>query len=165
MLSLRYKNSNSNSNSFSSNELKSIGSDTGYDDNNPTELFSMLSKLRIKNYNRIMVANINSLRNKFEMLSEIVANNLELLLISESKLDSSFSFATVLIPGFCKPQKLDRSLNGDGVMLFTRENITIKVLSEIPVLEKLELMFVSLSERKKKWFIGCSYNPSKIFIK
>ena len=98
-----------------------------------------------------MVAHINikSLRNKFEMLSEIIANNLDLLLISETKLDSSFSSASFLIPGFSKPRGLDRSSNGGGIMLFTRENITIKVLSEIPVPEKLECLFFSLTEEKE----------------
>ena len=77
---------------------------------------------------------------------------------------SSFSSASFLIPGFSKPVRLDRSSNGGGIKLFTRENITIKVLSEIPVPEKLECMFFGLTVKKKKWFIGCCYNPSKDFI-
>ena len=36
--------------------------------------------------------NINSVRNKFEALTYIVDNNIDLLLISERKLDDSLSF-------------------------------------------------------------------------
>ena len=36
-----------------------------------------------------MLTNINSLRNKFELLTEMVPDEVDLLMISETKLDSS----------------------------------------------------------------------------
>ena len=41
--------------------------------------------------------NINSLRNKFEMLSVIVQNKLEILLISETNVDPSFPLRQFVI--------------------------------------------------------------------
>ena len=44
------------------------------------------------NPNRIIIAhlNINSIRNKFEMLKEVTGNKIDILLISETKLDDTF---------------------------------------------------------------------------
>ena len=74
---------------------------------------------RLNNNNRVMIAhlNINSLRTKFEMLPEIVASKLDILLISETKLDNSFSTAAFFVPGFSKSVRFDRSSNGDGIIL------------------------------------------------
>ena len=51
-----------------------------------------LEQIRQKNSNRLIVAqlNINSIRNKFDSLIEIVKENVDILLISETKIDSSF---------------------------------------------------------------------------
>ena len=51
-----------------------------------------LNKIRKKNSGRIIIdhLNINSLRNKFEMLKEVIRNKIDILLISETKLDHAF---------------------------------------------------------------------------
>ena len=51
-----------------------------------------LNEIRKKNPNRIIIAhlNINSIRNKFEMLKEVIGNKTDILLISETKLDDTF---------------------------------------------------------------------------
>ena len=53
--------------------------------------FEKLKNTRLKNPNRLIIAqlNINSLRNKFDSLVQILHNNLDILLISETKIDSS----------------------------------------------------------------------------
>ena len=47
----------------------------------------------VRNPNRIIIAhlNINSIRNKFKMLKEVTGNKNDILLISEIKLDDTFS--------------------------------------------------------------------------
>ena len=52
-----------------------------------------LTKYREKNINKIVLAtlNINSIRNKFSSLAEIVSNNIDILVIQEIKLDAIFS--------------------------------------------------------------------------
>ena len=47
--------------------------------------------------------NINSIQNKFEALKFIIDNNIDIFLISETKLDDSFSTAQFLIK-FCSLQ-------------------------------------------------------------
>ena len=51
--------------------------------------------------------NINSVRNKFEDLTYIIDNNIDLLLISETKLDDSFPTAQFQMKGFSVPYRYD----------------------------------------------------------
>ena len=50
--------------------------------------------------------NINSIRNKFDALSVIVRNNVDILMISETK--------QFLFHGFIAPYRLDRNSKGGG---------------------------------------------------
>ena len=67
--------------------------------------------------------NINSIRNKFELLSEQVRGNVDVLMISETKIDDSFPIGNFLIHGFSPPYRLDRDSKGGGIMLYIREDI------------------------------------------
>ena len=55
---------------------------------------STIHEIRIKNANRLIIGhlNINSLRNKFEILEELIKdkNKIDIFLMSETKLDNSF---------------------------------------------------------------------------
>ena len=84
-----------------------------------------LNVARSRNPNRILIAhlNINSLRNKFEMLTETITNKVDILLISETKLDSSFPLNKFHIDGFTTPCRPDRNQNGGGIILYIREDI------------------------------------------
>ena len=56
--------------------------------------------------------NINSLRNKFEMLREIVHDKLDILLVSETKVDPLFPSSQFAIEGFSSPLLLDKYFSG-----------------------------------------------------
>ena len=86
-----------------------------------------LKAIQKRNLNRMVVAqlNINSLRNKFDCLIEQVKGNIDILMISETKLDSSFPIDQFLINGYSEPFRIDRKSQGDGIMLYVRGN-TIK---------------------------------------
>ena len=58
-----------------------------------------------KNPNRIIIAhlNINSIRNKFEMLKEVLGNKIVILLKSETKLEDTFPLNQFIIEGFTIP--------------------------------------------------------------
>ena len=77
-----------------------------------------LKASRNRNLNRIVVAhlNINSLRNKFGYLIEQITGNIYILMISETKLDSSFPIGQFLINGYIEPFRIDRNSQGDGIM-------------------------------------------------
>ena len=105
--------------------------------------------------------NINSVRNKFGFLCSEISQNLDILLLSETKLDSLFPTGQFLMNGFRKPYRLDRCSNGGGLLLFIREDLPSRELTEYKIPDKTECVFVEINIRKKKWLLCCSYNPHK----
>ena len=123
-----------------------------------------LKHIRIKNIHRVVIGqiNINSLRNKFDFLSSLISGNIDILLITETKLDNSFPEAQFHIEGFASPYRLDRNANGGGILLYVREDISSKLLRNTSFRNNnIEAMFVEINLRKKKWLLSCSYNPHK----
>ena len=57
------------------------------------------------------------------MLSDQIKGNIDVLFVSETKIDDSFPNGNFLIDGFSTPYRLDRNSNGGGLMLFVREDI------------------------------------------
>ena len=59
----------------------------------------------INNINRLISGqlNIDSMRNKFEQRSTIVNSKIDILMISETKLDETFPATQFLLQGFCMP--------------------------------------------------------------
>ena len=57
------------------------------------------------------------MRNKFESLSTQVKCNIDVPMVSETKIDDSFPVGSFVIDGFSAPYRLDRDINGGGIML------------------------------------------------
>ena len=123
-----------------------------------------LKKVRIKNMNKLVIGhiNINSLRYKFECLSAQVRGNVDILLISETKLDSSFPASQFSMNGYSQVARQDRTGNGGGLLLFIREDIPAKHLSTEG--KPIEAFFVELNLHMNKWLLCCSYNPNKSML-
>ena len=119
-----------------------------------------LAHFRKCNQNKLVIAhiNINSLRNKFELLTEKTKGNVDISLISETKIDESFLGSEFKIDGFSNPHRVDRNENGDGIMLLFREDLPVKVLL---VDNGNESCYVELTLKKTKWLTNYSYNPTK----
>ena len=124
--------------------------------------FGKLKNTRLKNPNRLIIAqlNINSLRNKFDSLVRTLHNNLDILLISETKIDSSFPTAQFQIEGYTT-YRLDRNANGGGILLYIREDIPSTLLNFDMSIESI---FIEINIRKKKWLLVGTYNPNKNLI-
>ena len=69
-----------------------------------------MKSIHQENTNKLLFANINinSRRNKFSLLVDQVKGNINVLMISETKIDDSFVLSNFLIGGFSKPYRLDR---------------------------------------------------------
>ena len=106
-----------------------------------------LYEIRIKNANRLIIGhlNVNSLRNKFEMLEELIKDKIDIFLISETKLDSYFPNAQFVIIGYSTPFRLDRNQNGGVLLLYVREGIPCKILKEYTPEKPIENFFVELT--------------------
>ena len=119
--------------------------------------------LRNKNPYRVITGhiNINSIRNKFESLVKYVGNNIDILMVSQTKIDDAFLESQFLVEGFSTPCRLDQTVKGGGILVCIRQDIPSKYLKKITVNESFGGFFVELNLKSKKWLLGCSYNPHK----
>ena len=124
--------------------------------------FAVSKKTRLKNINKVLMEriNINSIRNKFDKLTSMMKNNIDILMVSETKLDSSFTNAKFVIVGYAPTLRYDGNCHGGRILLFIRENIPAKILSTKST-NNFEGFFVELNFQKKKCLLWCSYDPHK----
>ena len=141
--------------------LNTNTSNEGNNENN------VLKSLKLKNSNKVIIGhiNINSLRNKFELLTEMVRDKVDLLMISETKLDSSFPNAHFYMKSYSKPCRLHRNSKGGGIILYVREDIPSKLINSSCIDHDKEYYLAELNLRKQKWPVVCNYNLHKTMIK
>ena len=59
--------------------------------------------------------NINSIRSKFDLLTERVSGNIDLSMTSETNTDESLPVVNVLLRGFSVPYRSDRGSKDSGI--------------------------------------------------
>ena len=132
--------------------------------NNSGNLSDSLKNLKIKNSNGLALGNlnINTINNKFDQLQHIIKNNVDVLVVTEMKLDSSFPNGQFSINGFARPLRRDRNKNGGGVMIFVKDDIPTKEIKINFLPSDIECLFIEMNIRKTKWLIvGCYHPPSQ----
>ena len=78
-----------------------------------------------------MWLNINYVANKFNQLKELFLKYVEILVFTETKSDDSFLNLQFSVDGFSEPFKIDRNRSGGGVMIYDRDDIPSKLLTNI----------------------------------
>ncbi len=142
----------------------------------PTDLEQpdIIQQLRIKNIGRIIIGNlnVNSLISKFEELKIKIKGKVDILVLTETKLDSSFPINQFYIDGYKSPYRQDRNRNGGGVMIYVREDIPSKELNSHNFpnvifnmgdsVGPIEGIFLEINFRKCKWLLfGTYHRPSQ----
>ena len=127
---------------------------------------SILNVLKESNFNRLIIGhlNINSLRNKFEALKAIVKDKVDILLVSETKLDETFPKNQFFIEGYSQPFRLDKSALSGGILIYIREDIPCKELKRHSLPNDIQGLFIEITLRKRKWILFGGYNPMKARI-
>ena len=99
--------------------------DSEIPNNNSEGDILVLKSLRVSYPNNITIGhlNINSIRNKFEMLPLSGAQYVDILMLSETELDSTFPPVQFLINGFSVLHILARNSKGGGILLYVRDKI------------------------------------------
>ena len=122
----------------------------------------MLYVIILLRIDRSILSKEVSIRNKFELLKDQIKDNIDILMISETKIDDTFPHIQFFIEGFSTPYRLDRDANGGGIYLYVREDIP----SNLPAIDckPIESFFVELNLCNDRWLINCSYNPYKSLI-
>ena len=154
---------------FSTSGMSSLNNDTPShisDFENDAEPIQILKNVKISNINRLVIGNlnINSLRNKFESLKIIVKGNIDILILTETKLDDTFPSQQFAIEGYKIPFRLDKNGASGGVMIYVRGDIPCRELIYHSPISNIEGIFIELNLRKTKWMLfgGYNYNKSNI---
>ena len=123
----------------------------------------LLKNLKLKNTNRLILGhlNINSIVGKFDHLKVLIVNNIDILVLTETKIDSSFPNSQFRIDGFSAPFRLDRNKFGGGVLIYVREDIPCKKLTKHILPDDIEGIFVEINLRKTKWLLFGGYRPPR----
>ena len=56
--------------------------------------------------------------------------NIDIFMISETKLDETFPAAQFSLQVFCNPYRFDRNRNGGGIMLYIREDMLPRLIEK-----------------------------------
>ena len=122
---------------------------------------SHLNNLRSKNPKNIIFSyiSINSIRNKFENLCDIVGNNVDVISIAEAKLDSSFPNAQFLLPGFHEPLRLDINHRSGGLLVYIMASLPSKILTKFKLPINIQITPFEINLKKEKWLFVSIYKP------
>ena len=103
---------------------------------------------------------IHFLQNKFESLAKLVQGKIDILIISETKIDESFTSNQFMIDGYSTPFREDRNSHGGGVLIYVREDIPFKRIKTDKTSGDIEGIFIELNISNNKWFLMGGYNPN-----
>ena len=118
-----------------------------------------MHELRKSNTFRVIIGHINidSVRNKFEPLKKMIQDNIDFLLVSETKLDDTFPIGQFYVDGFATPYRFDRTSRGGGILLYIREDISPKILKFQPVQNKSGFFPAHINQLEKILYIIRKY--------
>ena len=124
-------------------------------------VLEQLREIRVNNPKKVTLGhlNINSIPNKFDGIMGIVANKLDIFLISETKIDDSFPDAQFSFDGYSKPHRKDRTFGGGGLLMYVNENIPSRKLNEHTIPDDVEITCVEINLKKQKWVLMGIYRP------
>ena len=105
--------------------------------------------------------NINSIKNKFESVWELIKDTFDIFLLSESKLDSSFPDDQFSIPGYRIVRK-DRDRNGGGLLLYIIEDIPFKIIQNSSLPPTLEVLPIEINLGRFKFLLIGLYKPPSV---
>ena len=126
-------------------------------------LVNTLQAHRLKNPKNVIVGHLklDSLRNKFTTVEELIKEKIDIGLISETKTDESFPNQQFQINGY-KTTRRDRNSFGGGLIFYINEQIPSKVLTLESITGDIEIILVDFTVKNRKWLcIGLYRRPSQ----
>lgn len=130
------------------------------DETNQQSVFEELKDVKKKHPRKFIVAhlNINSMKFKFVEIEELLnEKTVDLLFISETKIDSSFRNSIFEVSGY-KLERHDRNIHGGGLAAFIRTDIPARRRHDLEC-KNLENIIYEVTLNKTKWSILCVYRP------
>ena len=126
-----------------------------------TSLSKELKELRIENPLNLIFSylNINSTRNKFSNLQQVICDRVDILTIAETKIDSSFPTAQFRLANYHTPYRLDISNKSGGILVYIKSNIPTRQLNCGNLCKSIQAVPFEINLRKEKWLVISIYQP------
>ena len=117
---------------------------------------SVLGKLRLNYPSNLSICfiNINSIRNKFDDIMAYLKRSVDIIVIGETKLDSSFPTNQFNTEGYKTPYRLDISQNKGGIMVYINENIPSRRLLKKTIPNNIQIIPFEINLKKRKFLLG-----------
>ena len=109
-----------------------------------------------------MYLNIDSVRNKFQNMSSLILENVDILIVAETKLGSSFLTTQFVIAGFHHPFRLDLNRRSGGLLVYVKGSIPTRVLTSFSTPADTQIIVFEINLRKKKWLFVAIYKPPSL---
>ena len=87
-------------------------------------------------------------------------NNVDISLIGETKLDSSFPDAQFFIESYNKPLPLNVSGRSGGLLVFTKSHLLTRQVTKLKISMDIQIIIFELNLRKEKWLVVSVYKPA-----
>ena len=101
------------------------------------------------------------MRYKIKDVKTTILPFVDILCVAETKLDSSITKSQFFVEGFKKPIRLDFSKKSGGLLLYVKDHLPLRQLSNNLLPQGIECLTLELNLRKTKWLILSIYrNPS-----
>ena len=119
------------------------------------------SRQKLSNNPMISYYNINSLRNKFIDIQDIVSKTLpDILVLAETKLDDQFCKTQFYLDQYYEPTRKDFTKNSGGLIEYVRNGLIRKRLPEFE-LKDFKSITSELTINKEKWLILSFYRTER----
>ena len=98
--------------------------------------------------------NVNSIRNKFASIQELIKRTFDIFLISETKIDGSFPNAQFKIEGYRKRSfRKDRDAFGGGHLFYVNQKLNWRSLESCLPNTIIEILSLELRLLNSKWYL------------
>ena len=82
----------------------------------------------------------------------MIRDNIDILVIAETKIDSSFPSSQFQIEGYKTPYRLDITERSGGILVYVKDNLITKEL-KVTITCDIQAVYFQLDLRKQKWLI------------
>ena len=115
------------------------------------DCFSEIKDFRKNNPKNVILGhlNINSIRNKFITVQDIIKPNLDIFLVSETKLDQTFPNNQFFIDGY-RMFRRDRNSYGGGLCMYINQDIGCRLIDIDCLSENIESICVEFNLKKSE---------------
>ena len=140
--------------------IKSLSRNNSAEERAENDVFPSATAHRLQNAKNVTIRtpNINSLRNKIGTVEELITNNVDICLLSETGTDESFPNQQFNISNY-KTFRRDRNKHGAGLLFYINENIPCKLINDEIIPSYIEMIMFEFMVKARKWLCIGLYKP------